>query len=951
MSIDGQTDHVADALWAAEELEARLDPQSLWRVATWEYDRTTDFVCWFDSPVDVLNLSEASADQLVDPVIVSLRSGAPWEHYDLERALVDRDGEPVDLRIRARCLRDESGQVSGGIGLVTDISEQRRNEQALRGVIDRYRRLVELSPDPVIVHQGGIIRYASPAAVRVAGVGDPTDLVGRAILDFVHPSSLEETLERISGLHEPGMVSEPTEAVLVRQDGSPTVVESISVRIDWEGEPAFQVILRDATERRRAEAATRYQASLVSHVSDAILATDLSGHIVSWNPAAEALYGVRTADAIGCPAAALLGPQAVEADGVPRAAEADHDRADGQTIRVLVSVGPVRDEIGDVTGAVAVCTDLTERLGRQAAEERYSAAVAALDEGVLVVDRDGTVVSVNSSAQAMLGEGLSHGDGASIAFDRRPMISEDGRPLAAEDHPLALGLRTGRPQSRVVIGVLEEPGTTRWYSVSVQPLRHEHADRAGALVCSFSDITDRKNVEEQLSFQATHDALTRLPNRDLVLRGIADELAGAQGSGTSVAVMLIDLDRFKTVNDGFGHGTGDSVLKAISNRITEACRDGDHLGRLAGDEFVMVCPRLEEAEQARSVARRVADAVSAPVRLPSGREIVVTASIGIALMKDGQGTPEVALSHADVAMYRAKELGRARIELFDDELRSAVSRRLLIHEGLRGAVDAREITAHYQPIVDTGTGRMVGVEVLARWEHRTLGDISPAEFIPVAEDTGLAVPLGSHILQTACTDLGRWQRDHLVDDDFALHVNLSPRQLADPDLPATVGRILETAGVDADQLWLEVTESVLMEDANFILTALADLQAFGIHFAIDDFGTGYSSLAYLKRFPVEALKIDKSFVDGLGTDSESDAIVAAIIGLAHTLHLRTVAEGVETTEQLERLRELGCELLQGFLLAEPTPAAMIPFGERLTPQRLNPPVEAVPAGGPQRASA
>ena len=277
--------------------------------------------------------------------------------------------------------------------------------------------------------------------------------MGRAILDFVHPSSLEDTLERISALHEPGMVSEPTEAVLVRQDGSPTVVESISVRIDWEGEPAYQVILRDATERRRAEAATRYQASLVSHVSDAIIATDPSGRILSWNPAAEALYGVRTTDAIGRPAAELLGPQAVEADGIPRAGEVDHDRADGQTLRVLVSVGPVRDEIGDVTGAVAVCTDLTERLERQAAEERYSAAVAALEEGVLVVDRDGTVVSVNSSAEAMLGEGLRRDGGATIAFDRRPMISEDGRPLAPEDHPLAVGLRTGWPQSRVVIGV------------------------------------------------------------------------------------------------------------------------------------------------------------------------------------------------------------------------------------------------------------------------------------------------------------------------------------------------------------------------------------------------------------------------------------------------------------------------------------------------------------------
>jgi diguanylate cyclase (GGDEF)-like protein len=456
-------------------------------------------------------------------------------------------------------------------------------------------------------------------------------------------------------------------------------------------------------------------------------------------------------------------------------------------------------------------------------------------------------------------------------------------------------------------------------------LRHEHAERAGALVCSFSEITDRRQVEAQLSFQATHDPLTRLPNRDLVLNAITDALGEAEQQRSAVAVLLIDLDLFKRVNDTFGHGTGDSVLKAVAGRILSACGDRDRLGRLAGDEFVMVCPGLDNAEQARDVALRVAAAVSAPLRLPSGRELVVTASIGIASIRDGQGTPEVALSHADVAMYRAKELGRDRIEMFDDELRSVVSRRLLIHEGLRGAVDAREITAHYQPIVHATTGEVVGVEGLARWEHHTLGEISPAEFIPVAEDTGLAVALGAHILQVACTDLAGWRRARRVSDDFTLNVNLSPRQLADPELPATVARILDATGVDAGHLWLEVTESVLMEDAVFISTALADLRAFGVHFAIDDFGTGYSSLAYLKRFPVEALKIDKSFVDGLGIDPESDAIVAAILGLAQSLHLRTIAEGVETPEQLALLQDLGCELIQGFLLSEPVPGHRVQF--------------------------
>ncbi len=923
-------------------LEARLDPLSLWRVATWEYDRSTDFVCWFDSPADVLNLSEASADQLVEPVIVSLRSGAPWEHYDLDRNLVDRDGVPVDLRVRARCLRDESGQVSGGIGLVTDISEQRRNEAALRGMIDRYRKLVELSPDPVIVHQGGVIRYASPAAVRVAGVDDVTDLLGRGILDFVHPSSLEDTLQRIGALQEPGQVSEPTEAILMRQDGSPTVVESISVRIDWEGEPAFQVILRDATERRRAEAATRYQASLVSHVSDAIIATDQSGGLRSWNPAAEVLYGVQSADAIGRSAAELLGPQAVEADGLPKAGEVEHDRADGRSIPVLVSVGPVRDEFGELDGTVAVCTDLTERLERQAAEARYAAAVAALDEGVIVVDRDGTVVSVNSSARAMLGQGLHDSEGrGAIAFGRRPMVTEDGRPLSPENHPLAVGLRTGEPQSRVVIGVLGDNAETRWYSVSVQPLR-EHADRAGALVCSFSDITERKNVEEQLSFQATHDSLTYLPNRDLLLGAIADEPRRGARVGDE------------------RRGAADRPGPVQDHQRRVRARHRGQRPEGGGGPPGGVLPGGRRARPAGR--RRVRHGVPGPRVAGGGRdagppgrrrgERPAAAAVGPGAGGDGQrrgGVPEGRAGHP-----RGGALPRRRRDVPGEGAGPGPDRGVrrgaavgggppaADPRGAAGAVDAREITAAYQPIVDATTGLMVGVEVLARWEHRTLGDISPAEFIPVAEDTGLAVPLGSHILQTACTDLARWQRERQVGDDFTMHVNLSPRQLADPDLPETVAEILSAAGVAANQLWLEVTESVFMEDANFILTALADLKAMGIHFAIDDFGTGYSSLAYLKRFPVEALKIDKSFVDGLGDDPESDAIVAAIIGLAHTLHLRTVAEGVETPEQLEQLRALGCELLQGFLMSRPIPAHCIPFRQRLVAQPLRAPAGSAP---------
>jgi diguanylate cyclase (GGDEF)-like protein/PAS domain S-box-containing protein len=922
MAIEGHTELVAaDAGTVALDL---LDPTTrLWRVATFEYDRASDVVYWFDDPRPSLNLSEEAAAALLEPILVAVRHGAPWDHYDIDRSLDDLLGEPVDLRVQARLLRVADGATAGFVGIVTDVSEQHRTEQALRGVIDRYRRLVELNPDPIVVHQDGVVRYMNPAGLRAAGDLPLNQIVGRPILDFVHPSSLDETLERIGKLTRSGMVSEPAEAILVTPDGTLTPVESISVRTEWEGRAAFQVILRDVGERRRADAALRYQASLITHVSDAVVAADADGVVRSWNPAAETLYGRPAGDAIGRPVREVLGPGTVDPDGKTRAGEVEHRHADGGPLSVHVAVAPVRDELGEYAGTVAVCTDLTERLERRAAEARYSAVVAALDEGVIVVDRDGTLASVNASARAMLGDWLDVGLPVTALLERWPMVGESGRELPPERHPLAAALRSRRPQSRAVIGLLT-PAATRWFSVSAQPLSPEQRPNADAVVCSFSEITARKLVEDELGFQATHDALTRLPNRDLILGSLANRRGPRRRTRDGATLLLLDLDRFKTVNDTFGHAVGDRVLQLIGDRIAAVVGERGQLGRLAGDEFVVTLSGTDPAK-ARDLAERIADEVRAPLRLPSGRELVVTTSIGIASVEPNHGSPEAALSHADVAMYRAKGRGRARIELFDDDLRSAVSRRLLIHEGLRGAVDAHEINGHYQPIVRAADGTLVGYEVLARWEHPTLGQIGPSEFIPIAEDTGLMVALGTHILTAACTELARWEREEQCPPGLTLNVNLSPRQLEDPHLVPSIAAVLGRTGIDPNRLWLEVTETVLMEDAHHVSKALSELQALGVHFAIDDFGTGYSSLAYLKRFPVESLKIDRSFVEGLGTDAESDAIVSAIIRLAQSLHLKSIAEGVETPEQAARLRELGCGLLQGHLIGSPVAPYLLQF--------------------------
>ncbi len=914
----------------------RADPMArLWRVASFEYDLPTDVVYWFDDPGDALNLHEAGGAELLEPVLVAARQGAPWDHYDLHRTVEDRAGDAVDLRVQARLLYGRDESVAGVVGIVTDVSEQRRGERELRGVLDRYRRIVELNPDPVVVHQHGIVRYVSPATLKVAGVKDPSEWVGRGILDFIHPSSLEDTMERIAGLTEPGMVSEPSDVLLLGPDGTPRPYESISVCIDWDGDIAHQVILRSMAERRRAEAALRYQASLITHVTDAVVAADLDGTIRGWNPAAEALYGRSAVEAVGRTVGHVLGPEAVEADGTTRAGAVEHRRADGTTLTVNVALAPLRDDLGDQTGHVAVCTDLTARLERRAAEARYRVVVEALEEGVIVVDRDDTIVSVNASARAMIGDWLDDGLTVGELLDRWPTVSEDGVPLTEVDHPLTAALRTGSPQSRVVIGTLGE-AVTRWFALSAQPLAADGAAQGDAVACSFTEITERKRVEEALSFQATHDPLTRLPNRDQILEAL-NQAAVDEREGVQAALLLIDFDRFKIVNDTFGHAVGDRVLEAVAERIAGVVGERGELGRLAGDEFVVVCPGIHDPATARELALEVGEAIQEPVRLPSGRELVVTASIGIACDAIGVQAPEVLLSHADVAMYRAKERGRARIEVFDDLMQAAMSRRLLIHEGLRRAVDTDELTIHYQPIVRGSDRVVVGVEALARWQHHGLGPVSPSEFIPVAEDTGLMTELGGRILEHACGDVARWTREQRCPPNLSLNVNISARQLTDPGLVSTIATTLEDTGLDADRLWLEVTETVLMEDADHIATALKELRTVGVHLAIDDFGTGYSSLAYLKRFPVEALKIDQSFVQELGTDPESQAIVAAIVTLAQSLHLKTIAEGIESQDQLDRLRDLGCDLLQGYFLGPPKPSHLMYLprrGHPTAPPRL-----------------
>ena len=527
-----------------------------------------------------------------------------------------------------------------------------------------------------------------------------------------------------------------------------------------------------------------------------------------------------------------------------------------------------------------------------------------------------------SMRRTPVGQGVG---GLAIAEGR--LITAEHYSLSARPLPafVARGLTAAMAapvrQNGHVVGSLTvasyRPG--RRYTATEQEMLLAFAEHASLALNDASAVDAMRKAFGDAVHQATHDALTGLPSRSLVIDRLDHALARAERDQRHLGVIFVDLDRFKVVNDSLGHAVGDEVLIRVADRLLAAVRPGDTVGRLAGDEFVVICEGLE-GDDVQSVARRVAEAVAVPIPL-YGRETVITASIGIA--ESGRGTgrqrADELLRDADVAMYRAKERGRSRIELFDQVMRTTMLERLETEHALRRAITRNEFCLHYQPTLSVADGRVTSLEALIRWDHPDRGLVPPDQFIPLAEENGLIVPIGAWALRQACVQLAAWRLEHPALAQLQVSVNLSARQFTDPRLGELVTSSLAESGLPPDALWLEITESVLMDEAASTLDTLRALRRLGVHLAIDDFGTGYSSLSYLKRFDVDVLKIDRSFVDGLGIDQEDEAIVTAVVSLAHALGLSVTAEGVETNRQLAGLRRLGCDAVQGYLLGRPLP--------------------------------
>ncbi len=535
----------------------------------------------------------------------------------------------------------------------------------------------------------------------------------------------------------------------------------------------------------------------------------------------------------------------------------------------------------------------------RASEARYRAVVDNAGDAVVIVAADGRLASCNRSAERLFGYAAGELVGQPLARLLPADPVADLASLLGGPREVTGRRRDGADLALELTLAAVAPGSERLF------------------VGILRDIAERRALEGRLRHQATHDPLTGLPNRALLLDRLALALARARRRPGLVAVLYLDLDRFKMVNDSLGHEAGDRLLVALAGRLLALVGPTDTVARRGGDEFTLLLADL--GAEAEAVAERVLADLRVPFTL-GGQEIVVGASIGIALGGVGGADPADLLHAADLALYQAKAAGRGRYAIFSPRLRDRASARLAVEQDLRRALDRGEFTVHYQPKVELATGRLVGLEALARWRHPTRGLLPPAEFIPLAEETGLIVPLGRQVLAEACRQARAWQAASPRDPSVLVCVNLSARQFAHPGLVGDVARALEASGLAPGSLGLEITESAAMSAAEATLATLRELKALGVALELDDFGTGYSSLAYLQRFPLDRLKLDRAFVRGLERDAGSTAIVRAVLTLARALGLGVTAEGVETTAQAAALRDLGCDWGQGYLFAPPLPA-------------------------------
>ncbi len=845
----------------------------------------------------------------------------------------------------------EDPQWGGVVVAFTDVTEGR----GLDPVVDtegRLETLLRSSPDVIgSLAPDGTVTWVSNALHQMLGFR-PEEVIGRSAFDFVREPDQAETIERMAAAIDAVEPVEPITLRLDHADGSSTMVEITGAPVrDPDGQVReFTFSLHDVQWRHDAlevlrDSEQRFR-SLTESSPTGIYQRDDAGMCTYVNQRWCEIAGQSASEAMGMGWRDIVHPDDLwrfepimpvsKTRVSAKPIEFRMRRPDGTVRWVSLRTSILYDDEGEPTGAIGAIEDITERKQSQREMHRLTEIFEATADLVAIADRRGEVLYLNAAARRFVGVSTEATD-----LNLRDVLSEGLQQRVAVEVLPAVDA-VGSWSGEVTLDRPEGGVTPVW----AQMLRHrDPEDDQVYYSIVMHDLSERKAFEHRLAHQATHDPLTGLPNRSLLIERLDRALLRARRHRRRVAVLFLDLDHFKVVNDSLGHSLGDRLLVAISERLALALRPGDTVARFGGDEFVVLCEDVLDQADAVAVAERVDRAIGGRF-VVDDTEVFVGVSIGIACPVDVDVDAETLIRDADAAMYRAKDRGRARWELFDHAMRASAVDRLDIETALRRSLERRELRIYYQPIIDLRSGAIDGVEALLRWEHPERGLLNPDEFITVAEETGLIVPIGAWVLDQACRQVQRWQAEVPALDPLRLSVNLSGRQLGDSKLVEDVASVLAETGIDPSLVELEITESVLMDDVEMSQETLSRLHALGVKLAVDDFGTGYSSLSYLRRFPVELLKVDKSFVEVLtamptsspagGPDAPDAptlglvegiadpddrtgdiAVVAAIVTLAHSLGLTAVAEGVETSAQLALLRQLGCDRGQGYYMARP----------------------------------